>query len=514
LFLIVHNLTACTPVEHDAPIISQGSLTSYGLGEEVVAVDQANQRLLWINLETQTVSAEYLEGDFALIRPSQDGSALFIVHQDEEALDVITGPNATVRYDLDSPYNAFAESPSRDRLVFFHLGNPTGGFASNAGEISVVDLTRASEEGNPNRRTIHASQSGPLGVSFGASLDVDGESYSPALIHLSGRLALVALDHPGLAETLIPLSANPDTDGTKVRSLTFEDAPRTDGTLVAHTAVSGSSDLLSISLFPDVAQPAGRLPLSVQINAFGLSGTPILIHPFAASDGVPKVLVASLIPARLHLIDLNTGLVSSENLVSTPESLQLSDESGTDHDGRSVVITSAQKDLYILSEEELSATGFQSMRTVRLAGSIKHVVPCPGFGLLFVAYESFPGAAFVDLNRSDQVFPISLGAAVQDLELDENTGTLTLLDKSSPSNLIQLTLHDLHPEVTNLSFSASQMFRLPETKKLAVEAKANDFPEGAVSFLDFPLGEDAQEEAITFTGLAYHDLLDPREVQE
>lgn len=497
---------ACSLPEDDRPTVDAANLQIQPIGDRLLVLDRDRDRALWLRADRDDARITPLQGDAFALRSHPDGRSLLLLHREEERLERLDQRRNSVGWDLGSAFSGMGVTPDGAHALLFH-GVSGGGAAANAGEIAVVDLRADPGEGNPVRRTIHASRSGPSGVTFGPAATLGGATVLPALVHLQGRLALLDVADLTRAETLIPTHPDPDRAGGSPLLIAFEDTPRADGSVVALVLVAGSADLLTVTLSGDAERPADRLPVQVTLNAHATGAGPVGALPFVAPDGRRLALVATSSPPLLHRVDLDTGRVTARRLSGQPSALRRIDLGGPGRSGATAVVSTTGTDVHLITLDD-AADDLSGLRSISLLGRPLDLLPCDGFGYLLAPYAGSPGAAFIDLERSDQVIPINLAAAPIGAVVDPALGVAAILDGSSPTRLVEITLADLHPEETELPFRAGGLHSLGAAAALAVPARASDVPEGAVALLPFPLGADNEDAITSLYGLSLIGLLD------
>jgi len=292
------------------------------VGHHLAFLDQTRERVTLVRPYTREVTHVDVGRQPSFMLPTPDGARLIVICKGwvataRDELDELpsmvlidpTAPEASVSYDLGSPFDEVAVSPDSRFAVAFFSSTSTPGAEEvfrNPNAVALLDLDEP--DGLPVEKTVRSFGDVPLGVLFSgpdmAPLEPDGTLGTPrtlAVVFADGYVTFLDMEHPKRSEVTVHLTL-PDHPQTVIpQEIVF--APEA-GTVFLRCA--GANDIYAFTLTARSPADPTENDFVISINTLATGSVPGDVGVF--TDGTErKILVANQGSEDLTIIDALTS---------------------------------------------------------------------------------------------------------------------------------------------------------------------------------------------------------------
>lgn len=292
------------------------------VGHHLAFLDRTRERVTLVRPFTREVTHVDVGRQPSFMLPTPDSARLIVIckgwvaternETDEQPSMVLidpAAPDATVTYDLGSPFDEVAVSPDSRFAVAFFSSTSTPGAEEvfrNPNAVALLDLDAPDED--PMQKTVRSFGDVPLGVLFSppdmAPLESDGSLGVPrtlAVVFADGYVTFLDMEHPERSEVTVHLTL-PDHPQTVIpQEIVF--APEA-GTIFLRGI--GANDIYAFTLTARTPASTTENDFVVSINTLAAGSVPADVGVFN-QDGERKILVANQGSENLTIIDALTS---------------------------------------------------------------------------------------------------------------------------------------------------------------------------------------------------------------
>lgn len=475
----------------------------YPVGNRVVYIDSAQERLFTLDLSTDPMNpgvAEFdIPADATYVMTLPDRKA--IVWQEPDGLLTVFYPENGSRdeYALTAPFNKYSYAPEQALLACYFGGSvsTTGGQLVNKGQVAFVDL---SKPGSVVEKVLPTYGGEPLGIEMAPIAGNGGRSL--ALVRWVSFVSLLDARDASFVPIAIPTKA-PNSESDMIPGpVQFH---LSGGVLRCWFLDSARGDLYQLSVDLAALAPGGE---GVGVNIFPAIKGATMFAPFTTHEGTTALLAVSPYQSTVAVVYPDTSLVDLYELDIQPSDVRIFAGGGLNGSWALLSDPSGWTQAYYVANlDKLAELKSKAFKKYALPAPATQLLPLDG-GTRFLALHYFGEAGVLSVITTLDGSAVTLGSSkdyLRDWVYFEDQGLFfALLDSSSSRSLLRLD--------TNTMLQTSMSLQGLATDNTIRHSSTADWlllpQNGTTDLLAVPGDFESAEDAILVTAPEWNGLVE------